>query len=80
MEIIELAEVESVVVVVIGCGTKVTGSVLAPPADDITEIEDEGTVVFTTSAPVASSVPSGSVGRLVLAESVGFADKSLDSA
>ena len=79
-ETIELADAKRFVVVVIGCGTKVTGNVLEPPPDDVTVIDDEGTVVFTTSVPVASSVPNGRVGRLVLAESVGFREASLDDA
>ena len=67
-------------VVVIGCGTKVTGNVLDPPPEDVTVMDDDGTVVFTTSVPVASNAPSGSVGRLVLAVSAGFREASLDIA
>lgn len=79
-EIIELADADSVVVVVIGCGTKVTGNVAEPPPEDATVIDEDGTVVFTTSVPVASSVPNGRVGRLVLADSIGFREASLDDA
>ena len=67
-------------VVVIGCGIKVTDIVFVPPAADVTVIDDEGTVVSTTSVPVASKVPNGWVGRLVLAESVGRSDASLEVA
>lgn len=67
-------------VVVIGCGTKITGNVADPPLDDVTVIEDDGTVVFTTRLPVASKAPKGSIGRLVLAERVGFRETSLDVA
>lgn len=79
-EIIELADGDNVVVVVIGCGTKVTGSVLDPPREDVTIIDDAGTVVFTTIVPEGSSIPNGSVGRLVLAESAGIREASLDVA
>ena len=79
-EIIELADADSVVVVVIGCGTKVTGSVLDPPLEDVTVIDDDGTVVLTTSVPFASKDPRGRAGRLVLAESAGCREVSLDDA
>jgi hypothetical protein len=68
------------VVVVISCGTKFTGNVLDPPPEEVMVIDAEGTVVFTTSVPVASRVPNGSVGRLVLAESAGCREASLDDA
>jgi hypothetical protein len=54
--------------------------VVDPPAEDVTVIDDDGTVVFTTSVPVASKAPNGCVGRLVLAERVGFREPSLEVA
>lgn len=79
-ERIEFADVDTFVIVVIGCGTKVTGSVLEPPPEDVTVIDADGTVMFTARVPVVSSAPRGSVGRLVLAESVGLIEASLDVA
>lgn len=67
-------------VVVIGCGIKVTDIVCVPPKADVTVIDEEGTVVANMSVPVASKVPNGWVGRLVLAESMGLNEASLEVA
>ena len=75
-----MADAESLVVVTVVWGTKVTGRVLTPPAAEVTVIDDDGTVVATISVPSASRAPRGSVGRLVIAERVGLSVASLDDA